>query len=187
MHTGPWALAWFHRLHKLGSLLRHHRDIHLEISILEGSPSPRSLSTSLPTTLPASVFRFTDVTIDQWQFATVGGFLRLIRELPFMESFAGYRLRFKNRAIPFADSLRHYRYRRSKLSSVVLDRCGTPAFETRLMFLLLSSVAYRHLALNRNSWHAVAEVITNFSTEHRTYEISCLKIPGMQDLPSSLI
>ena len=179
--SGPWTRPWFHRLQRLVFLMRKPPNICLEFSNPDNGPRPRSFSASLPVTLPGSVFRFQELKLDQWHFASVSDLLRLLRELPSLISFSGYRLHFGTFVIPQVVYPPRHRDRRSKLSSITLDRCSSPASEMQLMLMLLSAAASERLVLDNATWcnltMIILEVIAT-DNNHQSYKTSCLEILG---------
>ncbi|KIP06723.1 hypothetical protein PHLGIDRAFT_35835, partial [Phlebiopsis gigantea 11061_1 CR5-6] len=167
--TGSWTVPWFHRIRQ--ELMGRNIDLdpdnislELERACLphaEGSPAyaPRSLSTSLPRTLPRSVFAHSVCLLTELHFRAPDDLLRLIDEQPALSTVIWRRLTFDK---PEDGEVRvpRPRVRRRRpwagLEAFTISQWSDVDAETRLVFVILAEKLNTGLSAASDWWTAMA-------------------------------
>jgi hypothetical protein len=176
IHSGPWAVPWFHRIHRELTA----RDVDLdpdrisleikgayvpesvrssETQSNEAQPNdaetkgyaPRSLSTSLPRTLPRSLYSHGRLDLSDMRIRTVKDMLRLIDTQADLSFIAWKRLTFDEGATVPPPRTRTRRVW-GGMETVSMSEWTNIELEMRIMFLLASEKVPETLAVPADLW-----------------------------------
>lgn len=152
-HKGPWPIPWFHHLHGIFLRLRDTPKFSIELINGEDTVGPSSFCTSLPRTLPRTVFPFRVLFIRRFHFPTLSEYFELMNSLPLLEELHCSSLLIKDISNPLSTkAIRHVR--RSKLSSISIH-AGDPSSCVPLLFHTLSIASRGRMSLSNDAWQSV--------------------------------
>lgn len=163
IHSGPWALPWFH--HVLKDLKERDIDldperISLEIKeafVLESQEpnvskyAPRSLSTSLPRSMPRSLYSHAVLHLTDLRFRSIRDLLRLIDDQADLMLIDWKRLSFdEGVTVPPARSKRRRPW--FGMEEVASSEWSNVEMELRIMFLIAWEKIPANLLLPMDAW-----------------------------------
>lgn len=168
IHSGPWTVPWYHHIQKALS----DRDIDLDPERItmefkeayvpggEGSEpkyAPPSLSTSLPRTVPRSLFPHAALTLTDLRFRAVRDLQRLIDGQPDLIVVAWKRLSFDAGVVVPPPRTRT---RRSwmGMETITTSEWTDSAMELRIIFLIASEKVYESMNVSAHSWSMMPKI-----------------------------
>ena len=165
VHTGPWAVPWFH--HILRELSAHDIEIEPDRITLEireayvpasESPTtaatkyaPRSLSTSLPRTIPRTLFSHSILHLADLRFRSVPDLMRLIDDQADLTIIDWKRLTFDEGVVvpPARPRRRRAWY---GMEAITTSEWSNVEMELRIMFLIAAEKIPANLLMPSDQW-----------------------------------
>lgn len=175
-HRGAWEVPWFHQI--LQHLQARDMDIEKENIVLEicdayvpdsdsdssstqpdvkSHYAPRSLSTSLPRTVPRSLFSHEVLRLSDLRFRTVRDLLRLIHDQADLTFIFWKRISFDEGAVIPPPTVRSRRAW-AGVETLTISEWSDIAFEMRVMFLLAAEKVKSDKVVSAKAWTAMSEV-----------------------------
>lgn len=170
-HAGPWTMPWFHRILKeltARGLELEPENISLEVKEAyvpevhhsedqtSSHYAPRSLSTSLPRTIPRSMFSHAMLALSDLRFRRVKDLLRLIDDQADLQQIAWTRLSFDAGTVVPPSRMRTRRSWESN-ETVSTSEWADVELEVQIMFLIASEKAEEAFAVVPEAWQAMVK------------------------------
>lgn len=163
VHTGPWTVPWFHNI--LRELQARDIDLDPECIFLEmreayvlGSEpgatakyAPRSLSTSLPRTIPRTLFSHSVMKLADLRFRSVANLLRLIDDQGDLVIIEWKRITF-DEGVTVPPPRQRRRRAWYGMETITISEWSNVEMELGIMFLLAAEKVPANLLLPLDLW-----------------------------------
>jgi hypothetical protein len=167
-HTGPWEVPWFHHmLHELrvrdididpDSISLEVKEAYVQDGELATSLikyAPRSLSTSLPRTIPRSLYSHGVLNLSDLRFRGVRELQRLIDDQADLSTIAWKRISFDQATILPPPRI-HTRRTWGTMETIAISEWSDLDLEVGVMFLVAAEKVPATLAAPPSTWDAMA-------------------------------
>ncbi|EKM50587.1 uncharacterized protein PHACADRAFT_263948 [Phanerochaete carnosa HHB-10118-sp] len=163
LHSGPWAVPWYHLI--LKELTAREIELESDCITLElketyvpeppGSSdvhyAPRSLSTSLPRTMPRSLFSHAVLSLADLRFKRVRDLLRLIDDQGDLQQITWARISFDAGAI-LPPARQRTRRPWGDMETIRTSKWSNVDMEMHIMFLIAAEKVPVSMALLPDAW-----------------------------------
>lgn len=160
---------WLHHVYKLSKRLCSAR---VSVLITRRSSAETSATTDriplskvdlpfmLPKTLPASLYPFYRITLDNLRIRRRTDLLRFVRTIPELQHLECRRLRFDDGAYPFQTQRRNHHRTPTKVPQIIMSQCGDGHLETQMVLASGILASSEQFSLDGKQWATVIDVTT---------------------------
>jgi hypothetical protein len=147
--------------------ITHGPSHHLEQG-LQSRSLLNILSSSLPKTLPGTIFPVHKLVLFGLQLRTVGDLVCVVNSLPTIRSFTGERLTFTDNVTAPRRTIRR---KTSMLQRVFVTGCGDESLKSHLELCSMITNSRGHLGFSVDAWDSVHSTMLTVPNGHRSVSV----------------